>query len=168
MVTPVVPVNARRDAVNETAQTLTEMAGMSQVRSAAGRWPVALVVDDCREDRERVCALLRGCGVRCVEASDAERALCLVQNRRPLFGVFGIGLPGMSGGELAWRIRELGLDMPLIAVSGQLDRWDVDDLSDLGFDQVFSKPLDRQQFIDSGLAALGSATYGASNTRKAV
>ena len=37
--------------------------------------------------------------------------------------------------------------MPLIALSGQLGKWDRDDLEDLGFARVFSKPMDCDEFL---------------------
>ena len=53
----------------------------------------------------------------------------------------------MSGAELALRIKEQMPDLPLVAVSGGLVLWDPDDLADLGFDHVFSKPLNREEFV---------------------
>ena len=38
MVTAIVLINARRDAVNETAQALVELDGVAEVYSVAGPW----------------------------------------------------------------------------------------------------------------------------------
>jgi len=44
MVTAIVLVNARRDAINETAQTLTQLDGVAEVYSVAGEWDLVVIV----------------------------------------------------------------------------------------------------------------------------
>ncbi len=44
MVTAFVLVNARRDAVNETAQALLQLPGVTEVYSTAGEWDLISVV----------------------------------------------------------------------------------------------------------------------------
>ena len=44
MVTAFILVNARRDAVNETAQDLLGLAGVTEVYSTAGEWDLISVV----------------------------------------------------------------------------------------------------------------------------
>ena len=94
-----------------------------------------------------------------MEARDAERALELLAEHRPHLAVLDIALPGISGAELAWRIRERELNIPLVTVSGQLELWDPDDLAHLGFSRILSKPFDpdhlvqvRRQVCDGGNA----------------
>ena len=106
----------------------------------------ALVTDDREDDRTLLVAILSREGFRCLEAGDAGRAFELSRTHSLCLGVFEIGLPGMSGAELAWRIRQRMPGVPLVAVSGQLALWDRDDLVDLGFDRLFPKPLDREEF----------------------
>jgi len=56
--------------------------------------------------------------------------------------VLDIQLPGMWGSECAFKVRETGFDGLLLAITGYMEKWDEDDLSDLGFDEVFSKPFE--------------------------
>lgn len=44
MVTAIVLVNARRDAVNETAQALLALSGVAEVYSVAGEWDLVVMV----------------------------------------------------------------------------------------------------------------------------
>ena len=44
MVTAVVLINARRDSINDVAHTLTEMNGISEVYSVAGRYDLVAVI----------------------------------------------------------------------------------------------------------------------------
>ncbi|MFP4055818.1 MAG: Lrp/AsnC family transcriptional regulator [Candidatus Brocadiia bacterium] len=44
MVTAIVLINARRDAVNETAQALVGLDGVAEVYSVAGDWDLAAIL----------------------------------------------------------------------------------------------------------------------------
>ena len=44
MVTAIVLINARRDAVNETAQALVELDGVAEVYSVAGPWDLVAMI----------------------------------------------------------------------------------------------------------------------------
>ena len=44
MVTAIVLINARREAVNETAQALVELDGVAEVHSVAGPWDLVAVI----------------------------------------------------------------------------------------------------------------------------
>jgi CheY-like chemotaxis protein len=110
---------------------------------------LALVVDDEPPVREMLARLLGSAGFRCIQASSAEEAFELLDGREPSLGVFDIAMPGVSGAELAWRVKQHRQGLPLVAVSGQLDDWDPEDLADLGFARVFPKPLDCVEFIEA-------------------
>jgi DNA-binding response OmpR family regulator len=116
-------------------------------RSGTDRVRLALVVDDESQTRHALMRILTDLGFGCVEADTAEEALSLLADCTPCIGVFDIAMPGMGGAELAWRIRQGSATFPLIAVSGNLHVWDEDDLRDLGFDYVLSKPFDVADFV---------------------
>jgi len=42
--TAIILVNVKRDAVNETAQALTDMDGISEVYSVAGEWDLVAII----------------------------------------------------------------------------------------------------------------------------
>ncbi len=44
MVTGIILMNVRRDAINETAQALLELKGVAEVYSVAGDWDLAAIV----------------------------------------------------------------------------------------------------------------------------
>ena len=109
--------------------------------------PGVLIVDDERNVRAMLTSILSDAGFRCHEAADAEGALEILGRRKLSLGILDLALPGMSGAELAWRIRQHRPEMPLVALSGQLKGWDTDDLKDLGFARIFSKPMDCDEFV---------------------
>ncbi len=126
----------------------------------AGPGPVAgrgraLIVDDEAAVRAMLVELLSGEGFECLEAPDGERALDILEKNDPSLAVLDLALPGISGAELALRIRESLPDLPLIALSGQLKTWEHDDLEDLGFARVFAKPMDCDDFLRVCREAVG-------------
>ena len=44
MVTAVVLINARRDAINETAEALLQQEGVAEVHSVAGQWDLIAII----------------------------------------------------------------------------------------------------------------------------
>jgi CheY-like chemotaxis protein len=132
-------------------------------RAREGALPLtALVVDDEKSVRAMLVEILSELGYRCVEAGDGEGALELLDDHAPSLGVLDLALPGMSGAELAWRIKEKRPEMPLVAVSGRLQMWDNDDLKDLGFARIFPKPMDCDEFVRfcEGIASTGPRGRG--------
>lgn len=47
--------------------------------------------------------------------------------------ILDIQLPGMWGSEYGYTLRQIGYKDPIIAISGNLENWDKDDLTDPGF-----------------------------------
>lgn len=140
-----IPDSRAMDDEHDVAQTRETTAGApSGFPGGAG---FALVVDSNDDDRSTLVGPLSQEGFHCLEARDGENALKLLGQRPVKLGVLALELPDMSGGELAWRIKRHWPDMPLVAVSGHLATWDRDDLMDLGFARMFSKPVDREGFI---------------------
>lgn len=78
-----------------------------------------LLVEDLEEHRYLFATVLRLAGYRVLEASDGERALALVRDRRPDLMVLDLGLPVLDG----WQVLQLlkanpaTRGMPVIAVT---------------------------------------------------
>ena len=143
-------LNANTEAPLQRAALDTELPTQmrpEQPLDSLSRERLALVVDDDDLVRSLLTKLLSASGFHCLPARSGEQALGLLEEHQPHLGVLDVKLPGMSGAELAWRIKEIIPELPLVAVSGCLDLWDPDDLTDLGFDHVFSKPLDCEEFV---------------------
>ena len=103
-----------------------------------------LVADDNRDAGETLAMLLRLDGHEVHVATDGIEAVDLYKRERPDVAILDIGMPGLSGHEVARRIRELGGDPPvtLIAVTGWGQKADKDRAAESGFDHHFTKPVE--------------------------
>ncbi len=101
-----------------------------------------LVVDDNRDAAESMAILLRLAGHEVITAVDGLAAIDVVHTHRPELVLMDIGLPGMSGYEVARRLRDDGCAARLIAVTGYGQAEDQKRARDAGFDHCFVKPVE--------------------------
>jgi CheY-like chemotaxis protein/nitrogen-specific signal transduction histidine kinase len=108
-----------------------------------------LLVEDNPDARETTAELLRVAGYEVAEAADGEAALRAVQDRTPDVVVMDIGLPGMSGHEVAREFRQMPLlrSAKLIALSGYGQARDKAESAAAGFDTHLVKPVDPDALV---------------------
>jgi DNA-binding response OmpR family regulator len=107
-----------------------------------------LVVDDNEDAADSLAMLIsvRGDAVR--TAYDGEQAIELEESFRPGIVLLDIGLPKVSGYEVARRIRaERGNGVLIIAITGWGQAEDRDRAREAGFDHHFTKPVDFDRLI---------------------
>jgi CheY-like chemotaxis protein len=82
-------------------------------------------------------------------AHDAANCLQISEKSRPDIGLLDLGLPGMSGQELAMRLRSTawGNEMSLAAVTGWGQEVDRRSTLAAGFDVHFTKPVDPEALL---------------------
>ena len=116
-----------------------------------------LIVDDNEDGATSLSMLLNLGGHETVTANDGREALQVFEQIRPDLALLDIGLPGMSGFELARRIRDLpyGKDAVLVAVTGWGQEDDRNRSRDAGFDAHLVKPVNHQE-LTKLLASLPS------------
>jgi PAS domain S-box-containing protein len=103
-----------------------------------------LVVEDNPDGREMLTMLLRLSGHDVREAEDGPAALALLAREPVDVALLDIGLPGLSGYELARQIRALpgGTSLRLVALTGFGRPEDQQRVKDAGFDAHMVKPVD--------------------------
>jgi CheY-like chemotaxis protein len=102
-----------------------------------------LVVEDNADSAESEAVLLRLWGHEGAIARDGAKALELVSPFDPHAVLMDLGLPCMSGFEVARALREQDRVPPLlVAVSGYGREQDVQQCYDAGFHRYFIKPID--------------------------
>ncbi len=100
-----------------------------------------LVIDDHRDTAETACALLRALGHDAVAAMSGTRGLELAAELDPDVGLFDIGLPDLSGYEVARRLRaSQAHPLFLAAITGWDQARDASRAFEAGFDRHVVKP----------------------------
>jgi CheY-like chemotaxis protein len=116
----------------------------AQPDAAALRQRRILVADDNRDAGETMAMLLRLDGHEVHVAVDGLQAVEMFAQLQPEVVILDIGMPGLSGHEVAKRIREqsAGHAVTLIAVTGWGQKADKDRAVASGFDHHFTKPVE--------------------------
>lgn len=108
-----------------------------------------LVVDDNHDAADSLTRLLETMGNDVYMVHDGEEAVEAAKGYRPQVALLDIGLPKMSGTDVARFIRgePWGRDMVLIAVTGRGRDEDRREMEAAGFDQHMVKPVDPNSLI---------------------
>lgn len=108
-----------------------------------------LIVEDEPEIREMLNFSLTRAGFTVIEAATGEMALQRLDTDLPDILIVDWMLPGMSGVELAKRIRrdELTSALPLLMLTARSEETDVLKSFESGIDDYMSKPFSRKELV---------------------
>jgi CheY-like chemotaxis protein len=103
---------------------------------------LVLIVDDYADALDVWITLLRAEGFDVVTAATGPEALETALRDAPHVVVLDLGLPGMSGMEVARALRSNGASRltPLVALTGYSDSENHERAREAGFDVVLTKP----------------------------
>jgi signal transduction histidine kinase/ActR/RegA family two-component response regulator len=119
--------------------------GRSRAAAPAAR---VLVIDDERRVRELLVDILESAGHVAFPAADGASGLALLERVGPLdLALIDLGLPGMSGWEVAARLRAGQPELPLVLITGWGDRLDPAELDRSGIGEVIAKPFRTEQVL---------------------
>jgi PAS domain S-box-containing protein len=122
------------------------------IRELAG--PVAgrrvLIADDNRDAAESLAMLLSLEGHEVTVVHDGQQALAAFQTVQPEFALLDIGMPVVSGYDVARRVRQssLGRAVTLIAITGWGQDGDKARALAAGFNHHFTKPIEPELLSD--------------------
>ena len=111
-----------------------------------------LVVDDEPLVRRTLVALLRAAGHGVIEAPDGATALALLATTPVDCVLTDLGMPGMSGWELARTIKQRRPPLPVLLLTGWQDQAPGDDADRQAVDAVLRKPVrlaELQQVVEA-------------------
>ena len=129
-------------------QPSPEPGGSGSSRDAPAPTPAharcVLVADDNRDGADIMALLLQQYGYDVSVAHSGPDAVAAAARNKPEIVILDIGMPGMSGYEVAQRIRAepWGRQMLLIALTGWGQEEDKRKAFDAGFDHHLIKPID--------------------------
>lgn len=118
--------------------------------------PSVLLIDDDPMMLESLAMALEEYGFRVLTASSGLSGLRVFREQRPAAVLTDIVMPGQDGFETMLKIRREQPDAKVIAISGQLDKWDYLDLAEkLGADATFAKGRDVRSLVETLNRILG-------------
>jgi CheY-like chemotaxis protein len=110
-----------------------------------------LLVDDDNAVREVTAEALRELGYKVAEAGSGGAALDLIERVQVDLMIVDFAMPGMSGAELAKRVRAKRSDMPILFVTGFADRTMLAGVSEA---HIVGKPFQPGELADKARLAL--------------
>ena len=126
------------------ATTAEPAVGAKAGTGVAGHDACVLIVDDNRDSADSMATLIGMLGFRTSVAYDGDEALRIAADLRPDVVLMDLGMPRMSGHEVARRLRAQtwAASILLIALSGWGQDEDRRRTAEAGFDHHLVKPLD--------------------------
>jgi len=103
-----------------------------------------LVVEDEPSARDLIVAILEDDGYEVRAVADGSAALEAAGTFIPDIALLDGGLPGLDGGEVARRLRQVG-DLPIIFVTGASAAEDIYGAFRVGADDYILKPFDAEE-----------------------
>jgi two-component system, chemotaxis family, CheB/CheR fusion protein len=109
-----------------------------------------VLVEDQEDNRMLLSEILSGAGYVVLPAADGKQAIELIEEKRPRVAVVDLGLPVLSGYDVARdvRTRLQRTDMFLVALTGYGQQQDREAVLQAGFDQHLVKPVDIGTLLD--------------------
>ncbi|MBI3857845.1 MAG: response regulator [Planctomycetes bacterium] len=108
-----------------------------------------LIVEDQDDSLEFLRTLIESAGHSCEEAGSVEQALQKLTESTFDLVLLDLVLPDAEGIEVARHILEHQLRIPVVAISGFLDRWTGDSITQAGIRKQVSKPYRARDILDA-------------------
>ncbi len=138
------PLPAVRLVLTGEAARSTRGLGLVALPDLAG--VRVLVLDDERDAREAIAAVLEGCGAVVTPVSSVREALDAVETAQPVVVVSDIAMPLEDGyvfvAELRGRPAELGGKLPVLALTAYAGMHERSRILSAGFDDYLAKPIE--------------------------
>jgi len=117
-----------------------------------------LVVDDFLSVRLLLQTILRSTGYKVSAVSDGRQALAFIQEHRPDLIILDLGMPDIDGLKFLKRIRKMGINIPVIILTGSDNSYVVKGLK-LGANGYVKKPFKDQDILPIVEELLGKKEF---------
>ncbi len=146
--------NVRIFLPRETGRTSRPVSGRAAAATVTTRPAKILIVDDDAAVRDVTATMLRENGHQVFEAGSGGAALELIAKTPDIeLTILDLAMPGMSGVELAQRIKAKSPLLPVLFVTGFADRRSLGDMDDA---QIVGKPFVTNELIEKVHQALSA------------
>ncbi|MCX7829048.1 MAG: response regulator [Thermanaerothrix sp.] len=119
----------------------------SSIPRSLGRAPKVLVVDDSLVNRKSLSVMLEKMGATVISASDGVEAVDLAMSQMPDIVFMDLLMPRMGGVEAASKLREMGFDKPILALTAGGES-DLAGALEAGMDETLFKPISAKLLKD--------------------
>ena len=119
-------------------------AKATQKRKYSGK---ILLADDHDDNRRLIARLLTSLGLEVIEASNGIEAVELCIEHQPTLTLLDIQMPEMDGIQALEKLRELGCDHPIYALTANAMSHEISQYLALGFAGHLKKPIERETFL---------------------
>ena len=126
---------------------------------------VVHVIDDDEAVRESLAFLLRSADLEASTYESATAFLAALPQAAPGCIITDVRMPGLSGTELLQKLKEMGVTMPVIVMTGHGDVPLAVEAMKMGAIDFFEKPFDDEALLASVQSSLGS--WGEKEAREA-
>lgn len=135
------------DTVDGMPQVRTPMASRADIATHSLEDKVILIVDDVSDNRLLIDRYLRPHKVRLLQAGSGVEALETVCESHVDLILMDIQMPLMDGYEAVERIRKMGYEGPVVALTAHAMREETMRCIKAGFDAVLTKPTRRHELV---------------------
>ncbi|GLI34010.1 PAS domain-containing hybrid sensor histidine kinase/response regulator [Desulforhabdus amnigena] len=118
-------------------------------RNGTDRSHRILVLDDDQEILGILRDMIRLKGHKVTATDDGKKALELIQEQDFDLVLTDLGMPEISGWEVAREVKSKNPQVPVILITGWGTQYEDEDLSDRGVDLVLSKPFSWERLLDA-------------------
>jgi PAS domain S-box-containing protein len=108
-----------------------------------------LLVDDSKDNQYLIAMILRKLGLYVDTCGDGSAAIQAVSEHEYDLVIMDIEMPVMDGLTAVQILRNQGVDYPIIALSANILKEDIDKAIRAGFSNYISKPINRSEFIET-------------------
>ena len=106
-----------------------------------------LLADDHYDNRRLIARLLTSLGLEVLTASNGKEAIELCIKHKPALTLLDIQMPEMDGTQALKKLRDLGCEKPIYALTANAMSHEIIEYLALGFDGHLKKPIEREVFL---------------------
>jgi PAS domain S-box-containing protein len=135
---------------------LVEAVDLEPKRLARGRGETILVVEDSPSARRALVESLESLNYRVLAAKNGRQALARIEEHSESIALIlsDVVMPGMSGITLVHNLRERGIQVPIVMVTGHPLKEALEELRGRGISDWLSKPPSLEQLAEAVARAL--------------
>lgn len=106
-----------------------------------------LVVEDDKNTRKLMCAVLKRSGFETLQAEDGVEALAVMDKQHVDLVVLDLMMPAMDGYELTRQLRQAWENLPILMVTAKQEPKDKKNGFLAGTDDYMTKPVDEEEMV---------------------